>query len=707
MFAYSQIPNELHFELVETENSPNIEYGTQFNKDALGNLWISSLRGLFKFDGYKSNLYVHDPNDSLSLINNRVFGTFLSQNNDLWISAARGIQRYDEENDNFETIMKSYIRKQNDLYDLSFNCALDFDENRLLFGYKRGLLIYNKVTDQVEKIDSLDPGSTRDAFSFSSNVLHMVEDNLDSDIVWLYTRMGLFKYHKGKRKAELLDNELGIIFSDNHSRGHSMAILGNEILILSNFFHIYSYHKLTKKWTKVTSDPQPNNTNKKEYIRNVVGVGDEYAIVVYMNEGIKKYIPETKRLLPIKTSFDKGLSFNKFSNGTIDANGYLFLVNGNNKYIKTSEKLVPIIRKPTIALSEMRINDNQVSSAFFEKENTLFKNYERDIQFKMGISYPDLNTPIEYYYTEDEKRKSWNPIGSDRTLNLAGLSSGRHEIFGKVVYGETEIEKKILSFQIQPYFYETWWFRGVSLFIIGLLVYLFYWQYQSRELDKKEFSATLLNMQMNSLRSQMNPHFLFNSLNSIKNYMVNKGADEAADYLTRFSLLIRKILENSRKKLLSLEEEVEMLELYIEMENKRFSEKFSYRLEVDESIDQSFFYLAPMIIQPYIENAIWHGLMNKEEDRNLSVRFLPADEDVICYIVDNGIGRVESRKRNKNQNSSKKSLGMEITGDHIEAINKLYQINAKVDIEDCYDQKGNPTGTKVKIFLPRLHKNVE
>lgn len=704
MIVHGQVPTELNFEFIKTENYPKVEYATHFNNDAQGNLWISSLRGLFKFDGYRSDLYVHDPNDSLSLANNRVFSTFLSHDGELWVCAARGVQKYNRENGNFETRLKDYIQSQIDLYDISFNCALDLDSDRLLIGFKRGLLIYNKLTDEVEKIDSLHHKSERDAFSYSTHVLEMVEDNIDSDIVWLLTRAGLYKYKKSEKKAELIQNKLNIDFLNNQNRGHSLAVLGNEVLLVSNYFYVYSYHKLNQNWTALSGQHNVSKT-KNKYIRNIVSVADEYALIVYIDKGIEKYIAESNVLSPLNTFFEMGLSENEFSNGVIDANGYLIFVNGTENYIKSKKKLVPVQRKPQLVLSDLRINSNKVSDSSFYKEKMVLKNYERSIQFKLGVSYPDLKLPIKYFYTHDKKRQSWTPIPNDRKVDLVSLGNGDHTLYGKVEYGDEEIEQEILSFSIEPYFYETWWFRSLFLVIIGLIGYLFFWQYRSRIQEKQEYNTTLLGFQMNALRSQMNPHFLFNSLNSIKNYMVNKGPDEAAEYLTRFSLLIRKILENSRKKLLSLEDEIEMLDLYIEMEKKRFSEKFSYKLEVDESIDQTHFFLAPMIIQPYIENAIWHGLMNKEAERNLSVRFLLSDENVICYIVDNGIGRLESRKRNMHQNSSKKSLGMEITGDHIVAINKLYQINAKVDIEDCYDQKGNPTGTKVKVFLPRLQKN--
>jgi len=701
--ASGQSPSALNFELVETENDPKLEYVTHFNKDAKGNLWISSLRGLFKFDGYRTDLYVHDPNDTLSLVNNRVFSTFLSSDGDLWICAARGLQRYNEEEDIFELKFKDYLNSRTDIYDLSFNCTLDLDSNRLLLGFKRGILIYNKKTDVVEKIDTLHPDSKIDAYSSSTHVLHMVEDNINADLIWLYTRMGLFKYYKSKREAELIQNELNIEFLKNGERGHSLVVIGNELLLVSGYFNVYSYNKLTNRWS-IISQGYSKEKGKARYIRNALAIGDEYALIVYIDHGIEKYVPGSKKLESVETYFEEGLSTNEFSNGFIDANGYLLFVNGNERYIKSRNKLVPLLRKPELALSDLKVNGVKVSKSAFTNDQMVLKNYERFVEFKLGVTSPDPTVPIKYYYTHDKKSQSWKPVNQDRKVELTSLGAGSYSLYGKAVYGDERIEQKILTFSIHPHFYEKWWVRALFILIVSLLGYLFYWQYKSREMDKQEFNTALLGLQMNSLRSQMNPHFLFNSLNSVKNYMVNKGPDEAADYLTRFSLLIRKILENSRKKLLTLEEEVEMLDLYIEMENKRFSEKFSYKLEVDESIDQSYFYLAPMIIQPYIENAIWHGLMNKETDRNLSVRFLPEGENVICYIVDNGIGRVEARKRNKHQNSSKKSLGMEITGDHIAAINKLYKIDAKVDIEDCYDQKGNATGTKVRIFLPRLHK---
>ena len=216
------------------------------------------------------------------------------------------------------------------------------------------------------------------------------------------------------------------------------------------------------------------------------------------------------------------------------------------------------------------------------------------------------------------------------------------------------------------------------------------------------FNKRIAETEMNALRAQMNPHFLFNCLNSIKLYMVQNDPQTAATYLTKFAKLIRLILNNSQSKMVVLGKELEALELYIEMEQFRFKDKFDYEVIIDPSLNLVKTEIPPLILQPYVENAIWHGLMHKENGKGKITMTVLAELDAIKFVIeDNGIGREKASEVKSRSAVKDKSYGMKITKDRIAITNEIFQTKASVDIIDLKDQDGNATGTRVIIYLPR------
>ena len=219
-----------------------------------------------------------------------------------------------------------------------------------------------------------------------------------------------------------------------------------------------------------------------------------------------------------------------------------------------------------------------------------------------------------------------------------------------------------------------------------------------------EFNKKIAEMEMSVLRAQMNPHFLFNCLNSIKLYMVQNDARTAASYLTKFSRLIRLILNNSKSKEVKLSHELEALKLYIEMEQFRFRNKFDFQIIIDKVIGAEFIDIPPMILQPFVENAIWHGLMHKENGKGLlKIEVKKLDNNIQFVIQDNGIGREKAAAIKPKSRKDHKSFGIQITKDRIAFTNQFYNINATLQIIDLKDEDGNARGTKVVILLPILN----
>ncbi len=224
---------------------------------------------------------------------------------------------------------------------------------------------------------------------------------------------------------------------------------------------------------------------------------------------------------------------------------------------------------------------------------------------------------------------------------------------------------------------------------------------QAAELILMDTREKMADAEMQALRAQMNPHFIFNCLNSINRYIVKSDQATASLYLTRFAKLIRLILDNSNSKTVTLANELEALRLYIEMESIRFERQFSYSIEVEEGVQADNICVPPLIIQPYVENAIWHGLLHKENEGRLTIRmYLETGSQLICVIEDDGIGREKARELRSKNVSTKKSLGMKLTEDRLALLNKQAQLDASVEVEDLKTEDGTPAGTRVILKIP-------
>lgn len=230
---------------------------------------------------------------------------------------------------------------------------------------------------------------------------------------------------------------------------------------------------------------------------------------------------------------------------------------------------------------------------------------------------------------------------------------------------------------------------------------------QSRKLDEQHtaqlqmaFDQKLAEMEMTALRAQMNPHFIFNCLNSIKLYTTDNDSAKASAYLTKFSRLIRLVLENSRSERVTLKNELEALELYLDMEVMRFKDKLKFTIDVVPDLDTDMVEIPPMLIQPYVENAIWHGLMHKKEGGSVQIKVdQPRTNHLHITITDNGIGRKKAASLKSKTATVNKSFGMKVTDERIVLINQMYRTNANVRVNDLMDAEGNAAGTEVMLEI--------
>jgi len=258
------------------------------------------------------------------------------------------------------------------------------------------------------------------------------------------------------------------------------------------------------------------------------------------------------------------------------------------------------------------------------------------------------------------------------------------------------------KFTIEPHYYDTTWFRltmlGIIILMIGFFVFLYTSGIRKKEEEKAKVNQRIADLELMALRAQMNPHFMFNTLSSIQHFVSANNTEEALRYLSKFAKLMRVVLDNSKRKEITINDEINALKLYLDLEKLRFKNKFDYSIEIGEGIDPSYDEIPSMLIQPYLENAILHGINNKREPGFIKIKIELKDETIICCIEDDGVGRKKSAEMQKNRSKEHKSQGMNITRDRLSIINRVNNSELNVEIEDV--STGENTGTRVKIYIP-------
>lgn len=246
------------------------------------------------------------------------------------------------------------------------------------------------------------------------------------------------------------------------------------------------------------------------------------------------------------------------------------------------------------------------------------------------------------------------------------------------------------------------WIALISFFaitILALILIISWWQKRKlkQNLKEEKSNSILIKSQLSAIRSQMNPHFIFNALNSIQYLVLKQEKNKAYEYIEKFAHLIRQVLHFSEKEKIEIEEEINMLNLYLQLEKQRFNEDFSFEIKTNDLEDVN---IPPMLIQPFVENAIKHGLLHQDGEKRLTI-CLELEESILsCTIEDNGIGRVEAEKISARQKKKYKSFSIAGTTNRIKILQTQFKKDFQLKIEDLYDVNGQACGTKVHMEIP-------
>ena len=259
------------------------------------------------------------------------------------------------------------------------------------------------------------------------------------------------------------------------------------------------------------------------------------------------------------------------------------------------------------------------------------------------------------------------------------------------------------SFAILPAWWQTWTFRIVAgIFLSFLIAVVFKIRLdviRAKDQKKAVLQNRIAAIELNALRAQMNPHFVFNSINSVQYFITNNDPDSSQKYLSKFAKLIRYVVDNSKLTSIPIKNEIEALTLYLDLEALRFGTRFEYEIRVHENVDTQYTQIPSMLIQPYVENSIWHGIMHKNGNGKITVSLEMKNEVLHCIVEDNGIGRQKSREL-KNPDHRHESVGMSNTKERLDIINHVTNSNMSVRITDLHDEKGEARGTCVEIQIP-------
>ena len=382
-------------------------------------------------------------------------------------------------------------------------------------------------------------------------------------------------------------------------------------------------------------------------------------------------------------------------------NNQLFFATSKGIVIKNRNE-IGNFPKPKLIINEIQINGKR-------REVNQLKELNPDendvaINFSTLAFVPNESYSVSYKINNSE----WKTLDlNDKNLKLYSLASGNYTIQLAIKHDNLKIDLQTIQFEIKKPF----WLKPLFLFGFGFvflgLIYTFY-KLQILKLEKRNqlllekvnLEKNLNQSKLKAIKSQMNPHFFYNALNTIQSFILSNDKKQAVSYLSKFSNLTRTILEMTEKETISIAEEVKTLGLYLDIEKARFEEDFNYHILVDNEIDAENIKIPTMLLQPYVENAVKHGLLHKQGEKAVTIHFQKETEHIKISIDDNGIGRQKSTELNAIKNKNHNSFATEAMQNRVNLLNQYNQKNISIQYIDKTNLNNQPTGTSVVFEIP-------
>lgn len=566
---------------------------------------------------------------------------------------------------------------------------------------------HNKAFSDQKLIGLDNPGYIKDMAPVADgmyipvqNVVYFIDLNGKAKTIFAAENtINDIEYHQG----QLLYSTLGHVFAFDIRKGENTEILHLDeftyipILVHQHVLYILWQDKL--KYVALDSTP---------YVLRDTGLDHAYPdqdFLQFSVSGDYLLISAEFNLMKLNTKtlgVEKNFSFlDQIDIGYWDdvfssMQGQYYLTTDTKKIVAFPDNL----KKP--AFLSYQVEEIEVNGQAHPPTHSIycFQSDENNIVIKSDAVYTGVFDKLTYYYRNSNQSSKWVLMKSD-VLQLLNQEPGRYSIDLKVVdrFGKEMIITRAAEFRILPPWYQTTWFY-IACFILAFSLGFAIYQYRLKQVRKSyDFQSKLQQLEMTALKAQMNPHFIFNCLNSIKGLILIGEAEKAVSYIGTFSKLVRNSLDSAEEKLLTLKEELEIAENYLSLEQLRYGPKLKWSIRCQDESLMTTVKIPPFILQPLIENAIVHGIKYTDHDGFIHILAYHENTDVHIKIIDNGVGLKYSKAREEhNEHTTRKHLGISMVK------RRLMSINATLSIYEHEDNEGKVSGTTSEIIIPQHHE---
>lgn len=611
----------------------------------------------------------------------------------------------------------------NNLDEILFTRTTSYTELESLFReFKNDSVKMKQLNERVVK------GSYFEAESYALNALGVIYRNLskyDKAIDYHEYAEEVATYCQNLELKVLSLNMLGVVYRrmdlvrsalDYHSQALEFARKANPITeqlelsiavslnSMGNIYLVLKQYDLAIEQFNKSLEIENKSENKLGLAINYQNIGYAKEAKGLLNEALKDYQTSLKYNEDINSDIGKVICFNSIGKIYIKQQKYdeaiTLLQDALDKALKIEDQyyiatsytnlgwLETLTNKEDLAEQHLKkaieISDNyNLLTSKIEARQYLSKNYVNKGVFDLALRDYKIADSLERTRNNQRNLSYINDLiikyESESKTNTIKALANENELV------KSHLEKNRLSLLLSL----------LAIVLVTVLLFIFNRQQQITQ-EKK-----ILTLEQNMLKSQMNPHFIFNSLNSIKLYIINNEKENAVYYLNKFAKLIRKILVASNEKDISLADELDTMKLYMNIENIRFSNEINFKIKIDEKINPENIRVPSLILQPFLENSLWHGLSSKTDDKRIELDIKKESDDYITIsITDNGVGRKVSHERKLNKTLQRDSVGIEITRERLFNFSKRFARMYDLKIEDLFDHQNKASGTKVILNIP-------
>ncbi|WP_316812429.1 two-component regulator propeller domain-containing protein [Pedobacter heparinus] len=685
---------------------------SQVIKDAKNNMWFTTSSGIYMLPQKDERLYLFDKDNGLS--SDMVKSIIKDSRNRFWLGL-------DEGNINILNL-NTYATEQIRLPDkkkYNFIKQLVYDtlQHTVYFASEYGLGRINNIYSRHREIEYLKESNHANyvvkAFSLAKDKRMALA--LSSGVFILPDRINQFEFRldrsafSNRSYRVFYDKEQSLWFSNitglsEYSAGNLYSYYGDNLLLTKRINDIQEMDDGTivlatdgygvifvknKRIIKLITqkDGLADNICKRLFVK------DNYVWII-TNNGINRIYLKNSQLKVESFEYTNSILLDDVNSLYID-NRYAYFATNNGLIYFSYRSSNHVNEAPKVFISSIINNKIKLE---LNKQNYNLAPSNNNITFTYSaIDFQNKNITYRYRLKTDA---NWTET-KNRRQEFSSLEPGDYvfELSAKSNNSNWSAPAKV-NFSLKKHFWQTAWFLVGIFLLAGLAFYKAAVVVTKRQKNKEQQQLLLKNkilaLEQRALQAMMNPHFVFNVMNSIQHYINTKDTNSANKILTGFAKLIRKNLEICTKSFISLDEELEYLELYLSLEKKRFGEKFKYTVQVSPLIDKEETMIPSMILQPYIENAIWHGLMPREEGGKIDILIdLHGEDHLSIKIIDDGVGIENSLRSKKGHHQSK---GMSLTRERINLLNQIEANPVQIEI-----RQNGISGTYVSILIPLNH----